>query len=454
MNPTDRNSTYRPWVLLFAVALALRLVAVQLLWTPSEEPRTYEHGEIARNLVDGRGFRVEFLGVDRFTSQQAPFYPYLLAGSYLIFGVDSPHAELALQVLQCFAGALLCLGVVALTRAVLPNSPATAWCAGLGAALYPPHVYMVTHLQVALWAALWLTWLAALTLGANPLRSWRTGGVAGILAALLLLTEPILALALPILALALWRRTYVANATTTARRLLASARPTFVMTAATCALIAPWLVRNYLVHHEFVFIKDTFGYAYWQGNNDVSYGTDKVPMPDAMRRAAEHNRSISGINDALWAARFETMYIDDLLLTREDEALFLTLSEPACCRELGARADAFIAAHPDRYAALCLNRLQFFLFFDVTNPKALHPIYQYSSLAWLALAAIGLIVSRRDWRTLWPTYAIFLAVLTFHTLTITSARFRIPVEPLTFPWCAAAVVRTATCFRKRTEQKP
>lgn len=478
MNGIDRNSPWRPWVLLFALALAVRLLAVQLLWAPAEEPRTYEHGEIARNLLDGRGFRVVFLGAERATSQQAPFYPYLLAGSYLVWGENSPQAELALQVTQCFAGALVCLGVVALTRAVLPGNSGTAWIAGVGAALYPPHVYMVTHLQVALWAALWLVWLAAWTLGADANRPWRSGIVAGLLAGMLLLTEPILALALPILALALWRRSAsarhapqaqgwrpsdIAIAPKAARRLpweparatlapLASAaRPAAVMTAVTCLVIAPWLVRNYLVHGELVFIKSTFGYAFWQGNNAFSLGTDKVPTAEALQMVWRNDGSIAGMNKALWTARYETIYIDDLLLAPADKARFQTMSEPACCRELGRRANAFIAEHPGRYLQLCRNRLQFFLLFDRTNPKALHPVYQASTLAWLVLAVIGLFVSRRDWRTLWPTYAIFLAVLLFHTLTITSARFRIPVEPLTFPWCAAAVAWMASWIKTARE---
>jgi len=55
------------------------------------------------------------------------------------------------------------------------------------------------------------------------------------------------------------------------------------------------------------------------------------------------------------------------------------------------------------------------------------------------LAAIGLLVSRGRWRSLWPTYAIFGVVTLFHALVIVSVRFRIPVEPLSFVWAATAV---------------
>jgi hypothetical protein len=60
----------------------------------------------------------------------------------------------------------------------------------------------------------------------------------------------------------------------------------------------------------------------------------------------------------------------------------------------------------------------------------------------------GVLTVRREWKTWWPTCAIFAAVLVFHVLTIVSARFRIPVEPLTFP-CAAAAVASAGAGLRR-----
>ena len=75
---------------------------------------------------------------------------------------------------------------------------------GLGAAIYPTHLYMVTHLQVAVWAALLLTLLLAVV-AAPRWRATRGGAIlAGALAGMLLLVEPILALALPIAAAVFW----------------------------------------------------------------------------------------------------------------------------------------------------------------------------------------------------------------------------------------------------------
>ena len=141
----------------------------------------------------------------------------------------------------------------------------------------------------------------------------------------------------------------------------------------------------------------------------------------------------------MWEARHETLYIDDVLLKPTGYREFAGLSEPGRSRLLGRRAWEFIRNNPGRYAGLCLNRLRYFLLFDQTNPKAANRIYRLATATWLVLAAVGLLTTLGRWRRFWPTWAIFAAVTLFHTLVITSVRFRIPLEPMTQVWAAAAV---------------
>ena len=69
-------------------------------------------------------------------------------------------------------------------------------------------------------------------------------------------------------------------------------------------------------------------------------------------------------------------------------------------------------------------------------------VYRLSTLAWLTLAACGLITVLRERQfQLWPLMAIFAVVTLFHVLTIVSARFRMPLEPLSFVWCGWALAR-------------
>ena len=251
-----------------------------------------------------------------------------------------------------------------------------------------------------------------------------------------------MALALPICAMAFW----LADAERRNKGFFS--RVAFgriaVMAGTAAVMIAPWMVRNRVVHGEMVFIKSTFGYAFWQGNNAISWGTDKVPKRSAESLRQRHDGTLADMDRALWEARHETLYIDDVLLRPAGYDEFSGLSEPQRSRLLGRRAWEFVAANPAQYGRLCLQRLRYFLLFDETNPKAANRLYRVATVTWLVLVGIGLLVSLARWRLLWPTYAVFLAVTVFHTLVITSVRFRIPIEPMTFVWAAAGVAPLLT----------
>jgi len=442
------------------LALLLRVGLTLALQTEHDRPLAFEHGTIAENLLAGRGFSIKFLGQQGPTSQQAPLYPLLVAASYACLGVGSSASILAIQLLQCLAGTLLVYCVAWLGWRLVPAERAVGWFAGFGAAVFPPHVYMVTHVQVALWGALLLTGLLLVAIHHTHDTRWRRPLGCGLLAGMMLLVEPILALAIPVVMLAFFFAQSTAPRAASANlfeaRLLARRRllQALAIPAVAALVIAPWLVRNYRVHGEPVFVKSTFGYAFWQGNNEASWGTDKIPKPSAATIRSAHDGTLAGADRALWEARHETLYIDDVLLKPHGYTEFAGLTEPARSRLLQERACTFIAEQPARYAALCVNRLRYLLFFDETNPKAAHPVYRASSIVWLVLVSVGLLASRSQWRTLWPTVAIFVLVISFHTLTIASARFRIPLEPMTMVWGALAIAPPCARMLRRMSHSP
>src|ERR1700758_3706022 len=92
---------------LIVLAVVARAAAVWGLQSHAVPHSTYEHGEIAANLLAGRGFSVRFLGADGPTSQQAPMYPILVAGAYAIGGVGTPRSLLILELGQAALGGLL-----------------------------------------------------------------------------------------------------------------------------------------------------------------------------------------------------------------------------------------------------------------------------------------------------------------------------------------------------------
>jgi hypothetical protein len=417
------------------LAIALRALAVVALQSHTVPNSGFEHAEIAANLLAGRGFAVRFLGADGPTSQQAPLYPMLAAGAFALGGIRTPTAFLILEMGQALLAGLLVAGVLALAREVAPGRERLAHLAGLIVALHPSLVYAATHVQVAALAATLLT--AAL---AAAFRAGRTGRKrdalgAGVLLGLLALTDPILTLVAPGMA---W-------AVVLGRGLRGAIRPMAVTVLTALLVVAPWIVRNAWVHGEFVAIKSTFGYAFWQGNCALSAGTDKVVRHSVERSLARAQRlsslDLRGWNTSLWKARHVAGYLDDIALSADDYRALGRLTEPERSRWLFRRAIAELRADPARYPRLCLRRLRYFLFFDETNPKTRNPIYRVSHLALTFLAAAGLFVAgREDRRRLAPTILTVALITAFHTLTIVSARFHIPIEPLLALWAATGLI--------------
>jgi hypothetical protein len=414
-------------IILIILAVAVRAAAVVALQSHTVPRSTFEHGEIAANLLSGRGFSVRFLGADGPTSQQAPMYPLLVAGAYAMGGIGTPRALLLLELGQAAIGGMLVAAVLMLAREVAPDRPRLATTAGLIAALHPTLVYAATHVQVALLAATLLTATLAWAYRAGRTGRPRDASASGLLLAALMLTDPILGLA----------SAGVAWAVVLGLGPRRGARTVALIALTAMAGIAPWIARNASVHGELVFIKSTFGYAFWQGNCAMSEGTDKVVRASVERALQPVRGGLRGLNESLWDARHEAGYLDDVALTAADYRALGAVSEPERSRLLFRRAVAELRDEPGRYARLCLRRLRYFALFDETNPKTRNLPYRAGHLTLTLLAAWGLARARPEirWR-LGPTILTASLIALFHAMTIVSARFHVPIEPLMAVWAA------------------
>lgn len=422
---------------LVVAAILARIAAVVILQSHHVPRSTFEHGEIAASIVSGRGFSMRFLGSEGPTSQQAPLYPAIVALAYAAGGVEQPRALLMLELGQALLGGLLVLGVLELTRWVVPDRPAAAWTAAALAAFHPTLVYAATYVQVAELAATLVVWSLVWSARAADSRSIRDASLVGLLLGLATLTDPILSLVGVGVLIA---TAGGGKAERTERRRTIILNGVVVVTAA--VVITPWVVRNALVHGEFVPIKSTFGYAFWQGNCAMSEGTDKVVRAsvDGILEAPGASADLTTLNTTLWRARHEAGYIDDVAMSPDLKRHLGTLSEPERSRVLLRMATAEIKADPVRYLRLCLRRLRYFWLFDETNPKTRVWIYRASHLALTALALAGLaLAGPAARRRLAPLIATAAVLSIFHALTIVSARFHIPIEPLMAVWAGAGV---------------
>ncbi|AMV39330.1 ArnT family glycosyltransferase [Planctomyces sp. SH-PL62] len=417
----------RRLAVVLVVAVAARAAAVLVLQSHHVPHSTYEHGEIAASLVEGRGFSMRFLGGEGPTSQQAPAYPILVAAAYAVGGVEQPLALLILELGQALLGGLMVLGVFRLARLVAPERPAVAWWSAWIAALHPTLVYAATHVQVALLAATLIVWTLVWAYRAGSSGSRRDAVAAGLLTALGVLADPILGLVGLGVCAALWLT----------RTTAPSKRPIWltgaIMFAVAALGVAPWVIRNALVHGEFVPIKSTFGYAFWQGNCTISQGTDKVVRPSVEEVMEESKAagSLAAYNQTIWKARHTAGYIDDVAFTPDFKRYLGSLPEPERSRVLLRMAIDDIRNDPARYVGLCLHRFRSFWLFDETNPRSRVLVYRVSHLGLTALAALGLLFGGSGFRRRSiPMLATAAALSVFHALTIVSARFHIPIEPL------------------------
>ena len=408
---------------LIVLAVLARASAVLVLQSHLVPHSSYEHGEIARNLLLGRGFTVRFLGEDGPTAQQAPIYPAIVALAYALGGVETPRALAILELGQSVLGGVLVAGVLMLAREVAPGKTWVARGAGLIAALHPTLVYAATHVQVASLAAVLLVLTLAWGFRTGRSGCGRDAAMTGLWLALLMLTDPILGLSAAGVGLAIVRGQGVRG----------GMRLGVVVGLVAMAALMPWTIRNYRVFGEFVAVKSSFGYAFWQGNCRLSEGTDKVVRPSVERALARPGSSLDprALNAALWAARHKAGYLDDIALTAEDYRLLSSVSEPERSRVLFRRALDDLKAEPWRYPRLCLRRLRYFVFFDETNPKTRNLVYRAAHLGLSTLALLGLLAAPSDVRRrLAPLLLTAVLIAFFHSLTIVSARFHVPVEPL------------------------
>jgi hypothetical protein len=426
----------RFWIALFAAAWGVRVAALIVLDSPGRGMDTshHEHATIARHLALGEGFRFNFFGWTEqpvLTSQQAPLVPGLLAAFYLLFGVESYASFLAMLLLQSSVSAATVVGVAAVVDKVGGTRRAIL-LAAVAATFYPAMIASALHIQALVWNLAWLTLMLWGTL------NWRTGdavvGGAALTAggALGMLTDPILGAVLAAMTLLLaW------ESRGSRKRLAAIGCMAAIVTAA----LAPWTIRNAMVHGRFILVKDSFFYVFWQGNNHQSQGTDKLLLGGSLAQQVAGQFNPWTAVEAAGEVRKQCLSVDATL----PESVLAELVAMPCEIDRMDRfrqmAFAELTADPWHYVEMCARRLRYWLLFDETNPRSFVLGYRATYLLLAGLGWLGLWQSRRQAKEWAPVYASMAALTAVHVLIITSARFRVPMELLLIP--SAAVATTA-----------
>ncbi len=181
-------------ILLGCLAFGLRLCAVLAVWPDRAAPSLTIAATAGKSPSESPSLsRSESPSGSRSGARSDGHEP---PGS----GVDR-----AAQFLQCLVGAATVLAVAWLGWLLVREQRVIGWMAALGLAVYPAQVNAAAYPQAAVWATLALCCLMAVAVSPRwP--STRAGAIlAGCLAGVAVVLEPVLVLAAPVCAMVFWR---------------------------------------------------------------------------------------------------------------------------------------------------------------------------------------------------------------------------------------------------------
>ena len=224
----------------------------------------WEMGRIGSAIASGHGFSNPFGPPTGPTAWEPPVYPYLVAGVFKVFGIYSATSAFVLLTLNSIFSAVTCIPIFLIARRIFSEKVAVG--AAWSWALLPFAMYWGTR-----WV--WETSLSALILAVlfwltlsledrDGLLPWFEFGLLWGIAAL---NSTVLLAFLPASGLWAWYQRARSHKPSLAGAALAS--------VVFFACITPWLVRNYQVFGQFIFIRDNFGAELRLGNGNGADGT-------------------------------------------------------------------------------------------------------------------------------------------------------------------------------------
>jgi 4-amino-4-deoxy-L-arabinose transferase-like glycosyltransferase len=269
-----------------AVALLLRLVVTplnnfEMLMHP-DHLHSWEPGNVAEALLAGHGFGSPFAST-QLSAVMPPVYPLVVAVFFRLFGIHTIASIFAVHAFNCLLSALASIPIFLVARRSFGDR--AGWWAAWGWAFSPYGIYFAaawawsTHLLLL--CLCWLLYLAQ-EMEESP-RLWLWAGF-GVLAGFAGLTEPSVLAVIPfLLALACWRLGRAGN-----RWLM----PGVVASLALAATLSPWMIRNALVFHRLIPMRDSMGLELWMGNNgySVRWTSDQLHPLHNARELADYNR--------------------------------------------------------------------------------------------------------------------------------------------------------------------
>ena len=317
INSRLRTVPVLAWMVLIALVLRLALIPFNSFLfedlMDANHIHSWEQGNVARALLAGQGFGSPFVS-NQPSAIMPPVYPLIVAGFFRLFGIHTALSIFAIHAFDCLINSLACIPIFLIARRSF-GARVALWAAWAWV-FFPYGIYFSaawawsTHLLLL--CLCWMLYMAQDMERSPRLALWAGfGALAGFAA----LTEPSVLVVVPFLLLL------------AAGRLASAGKcwllPGVVASLTLAAVISPWLIREDLVFHRFIPMRDGMGLEMWMGNNGDNLrwtSDDKHPLHDAAE-LADYNAG-------------ELAYMD----------------------HKAHLADAYIQGHPRWYAWMCIRR--------------------------------------------------------------------------------------------------
>lgn len=301
-------------------ALATAVICVMVLFATGQAGKGsgVEMSVIARHLVAGHGYLSPYLPPEyqMQTTVSPPLYVWLIAGIYALAGVETFAARLILQLINI---AIHCATLVILyhySRKAISSTTAKAF-----AILFCIHPHLI-YLPSNIWETSLTTFFLSCILYLATFRLTSFNSVSLLAFGLLLgttsLSNPAWTIAYPFICVLPfllsqtrfnWRQVVPRIA---------------LISLAFAVVVTPWIYRNYIVTHEFVFIRGMTGPEWLKGNNPHANGGHGDGFVRYYLPSSEEERQkLAAMGESAYDAMTRTIALDYI---RNNPAEFASLT--------------------------------------------------------------------------------------------------------------------------------
>lgn len=384
-------------LIIFLSAAFIVRVALIVIFKTYLHPMPFEHEQLANNILSGKGFLYLFLNAP-YRSFCNPLFSWLCAGVYFMTG----HSHFAVLLMQSSASILLALAVFGIARMMFDERVALVSAAMVS--FHPGFIYYdVFNLMPLSIDALFIASATYLFLKYKDRPDSIRMAIVGAVIGAGVMSRGIIGTLMPFFAIYMMTAVRSVNI----KKRVAAAG---LLAISTLIVIAPWIIRNYIIHRE-VMIISTTGETLWRGNNALALGTSLDKDGKAIIE--------------LWPEDFrKKVYAMDEIQQKkffEKEAM------------------RFIKDNPARFIELYLKKVYYYWWFSPQSgtlyPRSYLVVYRWMYSLLLVVFMVGLIkalssrnISLRSSALL--MVFVFMAICLIQSVYYVEGRHRWLIEPL------------------------